>query len=170
MVEGAMQSTPSPRPTRRARRAPAAAALLAAALLPGCFQTPALDQASQAGLSMRLRDGLGVWSRDEVVRVDLEGRSVPGPGVADRLERGPPAQRLEVLGEVVGPHEGEDMRLQRLEAGVVEGLDGGLLDGAVHPLRLTIGPRVVGLGQPVLDAVLAADAVEDVPHPPGRRP
>lgn len=39
---------------------------------------------------------------------------------------------------------------------------GGLLDGAVHPLDLTIGPRMLHLGQPVLDAVLAADAVEDV--------
>src|SRR5215210_8897933 len=96
---------------------------------------------------------LHVWSRDEVVRVDLEDGRVLGPGVADRLERGPPAQRLEVLGEVAGPDEGEDMRLQRLEARVVEGLDGGLLDGAVHPFCLTVGPRMVRLGEPVLDAV-----------------
>ncbi len=49
-----MPSTPVSRPAR------AAAALLLAVLLPGCAQTPALDQASQAGLSMRLRDGLEV--------------------------------------------------------------------------------------------------------------
>jgi hypothetical protein len=54
------------------------------------------------------------------------------------------------------------MRLQRFEARVVEGLDRGLLDGPVHPLGLAIRPGVVGLGEPVLDAVLAADAVEDV--------
>lgn len=30
--------------------------------------------------------------------------------------------------------------------------------GAVHPLRLTVGPGVVGLGQAVLDAVLGAGA------------
>src|SRR4028118_2031249 len=94
---------------------------------------------------------LGVWSRDEVVRVNLEDRRVLGPGVADRLERGSPPWRLEVLGEVVGPDEGENMRLQRLEARVVEGLGGGVLDGAVHPLRLAIRPGMVGL--PVFDAV-----------------
>jgi integrase-like protein len=34
---------------------------------------------------------LGVWSRDEVVRVDLEDGRLLGPGIADRLERGPPS-------------------------------------------------------------------------------
>jgi hypothetical protein len=32
-------------------------------------------------------------------------------------------------------------------------LNGGLLDRSVHPLNLTIGPRMVWLGQPALDAV-----------------
>jgi len=44
----------------------------------------------------------------------------------------------------------------------VESLCGGVVDGAVRPLGLTIGPGVLGLGQSVLDAVLVADAVEDV--------
>ena len=44
----------------------------------------------------------------------------------------------------------------------MEGLDGGVFDGSVHPLGLTVGPGVVGLGQPVLDLVLGADAIEDV--------
>ena len=54
------------------------------------------------------------------------------------------------------------MGLEGVEARVVEGLGGGALDGAVHPLCLTVGPRMVGFGQPVLDAVLVAAAVEDV--------
>ena len=33
---------------------------------------------------------------------------------------------------------------------VVEALDGRILDGAVHPLDLTIGPRVPGLGQAMM--------------------
>lgn len=33
-------------------------------------------------------------------------------------------------------------------------------DGSVHPLDLTVRPRVVRLGQPVLDAVCFADHVE----------
>jgi hypothetical protein len=52
--------------------------------------------------------------------------------------------------------------LERLKIGVVEGLDGGLLDGAVHPLGLAVCLWVVGLGKLVGDPVLAADAVEDV--------
>src|SRR3954468_22825326 len=36
--------------------------------------------------------------------------------------------------------------------------------------RLAIRPGVIGLGQPVLEPVLTADAVEDMPHPGRRRP
>src|SRR3546814_13483984 len=45
---------------------------------------------------------------------------------------------------------------------VVETFDGGLLDRAVHPLDLAIRPGMLHLGQPVLDGVVAADAVKDV--------
>ena len=53
---------------------------------------------------------LGVRSWDEVVRVDLERTWVFGPSLADGLEGRWPAQGLEVLGEVVGGHEGKDVR------------------------------------------------------------
>jgi hypothetical protein len=39
-------------------------------------------------------------------------------------------------------------------------LNGGLLERSVHPLNLTIGPRMVWLGQPVLDAVRITEHVE----------
>src|SRR5690606_10753547 len=39
---------------------------------------------------------------------------------------------------------------------------GRFLDGAVHTLDLAIGPRMIGFGEPVFDAVLAADAIEHV--------
>ena len=45
---------------------------------------------------------------------------------------------------------------------VMEALDGRLLDGAVHPFDLPVGPRMVRLGEPVLDVVGLADHVE--PH------
>ena len=43
-------------------------------------------------------------------------------------------------------------------------------DGAVHPLGLAVGPGMIGLRQPVLDAMLEADAIEDVraEEAPGR--
>jgi hypothetical protein len=36
---------------------------------------------------------------------------------------------------------------------LVETFDDGFFDGPVHPLDLTIGPRVVRLGEPVFDVV-----------------
>lgn len=114
---------------------------------------------------MTSRSRPGVWSRDELVRVDLEACRVLGPGLADGLEGCSPSQRLEVLGEVVGLDESQDVGPESVEVGVVEGLDGGLFDGSVHPLGLTIGSRMVGLGELVLDAMLAADVVEDMAHP-----
>ena len=43
---------------------------------------------------------------------------------------------------------------------VVEPLDRGVLESAVHSLDLAIGPRIVGFGQSVLNAVRRADHVE----------
>jgi hypothetical protein len=71
-------------------------------------------------------------------------------------------QRLEVFGEVVGRSEGQDTRFQALEVFVMEGLHGRIFDRPVHSLGLSVGPRMVGLGQTVLDVVLDADAIEDV--------
>src|SRR5215218_7449553 len=68
---------------------------------------PSLPSAGQPKLNGS--KGLGVWSRDEVVRVDLERGRVSGPSVTDGLERGSPSQRFQVLGEVVGGDEGQDV-------------------------------------------------------------
>jgi hypothetical protein len=38
-------------------------------------------------------------------------------------------------------------------------LNGGLLERSVHPLNLTIGPRMAWLGQPMLDAVRITEHV-----------
>ena len=62
--------------------------------------------------------------------------------------------------EVVGGQEVGEMGSEMIVACVMEPFDRRVLDGAVHPLDLAVGPWVVGLGQPVLDAVLLADHVE----------
>jgi hypothetical protein len=49
-------------------------------------------------------------------------------------------QPLQVLGEVVGRDEGQDVRLQAPQVGVVEHLHGRVLHGAVHALGLAVGP------------------------------
>src|SRR3954447_14800933 len=102
-----------------------------------------------------------------MVRVDPEGCRVIGPGVLDGLEGCSPSERLEVLGEVVGGDEGEDMGLEAFQVFVVERLYGRVVDGPVHALGLAIGPGVVRLGEPMLDAVLPANAVEHVGAPTG---
>jgi hypothetical protein len=72
------------------------------------------------------------------------------------------AQGLEPASVIVGIDEELEVRPQLLVGIVVAALDGGVLNGAVHTLDLAVDPGMVHLGQPVLDAVLAADAVEDV--------
>lgn len=52
------------------------------------------------------------------------------------------------------------MRPELVVALVVAAFDGRSLDGAVHPLSLFIDPRMVWLGEPVLDIVCLADHVE----------
>ena len=47
---------------------------------------------------------------------------------------------------------------------IVIALDGGLFERSVHPFDLAVGPWMVGLGETMLDLVLAAHAIEHV-HP-----
>jgi hypothetical protein len=80
------------------------------------------------------------------------------------LERGSPSERLEVFGEVVGGDESEHVSLKGCQILVVEGFDGCVPNGSVHPLGLAVGSGMIRLCQSVLDAVLEADAVEDLWH------
>ena len=74
-----------------------------------------------------------------------------------------------MLCKVVSRHESKDVLLKAFKVGIVERLDGGVLDGAVHAFGLAVGPGVVWLGELMFDAVLMADAVEGVVAnlPPG---
>jgi hypothetical protein len=57
-------------------------------------------------------------------------------------------------GEVVGGDEVSEMPNELIVRFVVISFDGRVLDCPVHPLDLSIGPRMIGLGQPMLDPVL----------------
>lgn len=63
---------------------------------------------------------------------------------------------------IVGVDEEAQVLAELVVAVVVIAFDGGFLDSAVHALDLAVGPRVVGLGEPVPDVVLGADAIEHV--------
>ena len=67
-----------------------------------------------------------------------------------------------MFGEVVGGDEAEHVSFEAFEVVVVEGFDGGILHSAVHPLGLTVGPGMIRLRQSMLDAMLKANAIEDM--------
>jgi hypothetical protein len=73
-----------------------------------------------------------------------------------------PFQRLEVFGEVVRGNEAEHMSLETIQVIVMERSDSCFLDRSVHPLGLAVGPGMVRLCQPVLDAMLETNAIEDM--------
>ena len=44
------------------------------------------------------------------------------------------------------------------------------LEGAIHPLDLPVGPRMIWLRHPMLDPVRSTEQIEHMGSPPGRRP
>src|SRR5579862_9112123 len=62
-----------------------------------------------------------------------------------------PLRVLRRLAEVVGLDEVSEVVAELVVGVVVEPPDGGVLDGAVHAFDLAIGPRMLWLGQPVID-------------------
>ncbi len=63
---------------------------------------------------------------------------------------------------IVGVDEDLKVLAKLVMAIVMIALDGGVLDGAVHPLDLAVGPRIVRLGEPVFDTILMAGLVQAV--------
>ena len=82
--------------------------------------------------------------------------------LADVLIRGQAFERLEALGEVIGHQEGLQMRFQVVMGLVVILVHRGVFECAVHPFHLAVRPRMVGFGQPMVDARLLADAIKDM--------
>ena len=69
---------------------------------------------------------------------------------------------FESAAEVVGRDEVGEMAAKLVVAFVVEAPNGGVLDGAVHSLDLSVGPWMLGLGRTVLDVVPGAGEFEGV--------
>ena len=108
---------------------------------------------------------LGVQSRHLVDRVKNESFRLGCPDFADVFVGREAVQGLQSACEVVGREEVGEVCLQLVVAVVVEPFHSRVLDRSVHPFDLTVGPRMIGLGQPVLDPVGLADHVES--HRPG---
>ena len=106
--------------------------------------------------------GLGVRSRHVVGWVNSESFWLFGPASVDVLVWRKAAEGFKPPGIVVGGDEVREVCTELIVIGVVVSPNGSLLDGPVHSLDLAVRPRVINLGQSVLDPVLLADAVEDV--------
>src|SRR5262245_9738790 len=113
---------------------------------------------------------LAVQSRGEVGWIISEATCLVCPSLTDVLVGREAAESLQPLGEVVGIQESSEMVLELPVVFVMIPPDGCFLEGAVHPLDLSVGPRVVGLGQAMFDPMLPADAVEPMHPPAGSRP
>src|SRR6266481_6530262 len=93
-------------------------------------------------------------------RIERESFGLFCPELANMLVRHEAFEGLQPLREVVGANEVGKMASKLIVGFIVEAFDRRLLDGAVHALDLTVGPRVSGLGEAVVDVVLGAGEFE----------
>jgi len=84
------------------------------------------------------------------------------PDLADVFVGRKPFESLEALGEVVGADKTGEMDANLVVGLVMEAVDGSFLDSPIHALDLAVGPRMLRLGQAVIDVVLGAGVFEGV--------
>src|ERR1700730_15667045 len=77
---------------------------------------------------------LVVQSRHFLERANCESLRLRSPGFADELIRGEASEGLKASGKVVGFDEVAQISAQFIVGFVEVAFDGGVLDGAVHPL------------------------------------
>jgi hypothetical protein len=102
-------------------------------------------------------------------RVESESFRRGCPSFAEELVGGEAVKGLQPPGEVVGGDEVGEMPNELMMGFVMISLNGRVLDRPMHPLGLSVGPRMIRLGQPMLDRVLTTDVVERVAAEPGGR-
>ena len=93
------------------------------------------------------------WIEDESIRLFC-------PCLADVFIGCQTLQGLEPAGKVVGRDEVGEVAAQLVVGFVVVALDRRLFEGAVHAFDLPVGPRVLGLGQAMIDIIAGAGYVE----------
>ena len=99
------------------------------------------------------------WIDDEWIRLIC-------PAFSDELVWCEALECLEPAGKVVSIDEVAEMPSELIVAVVMVAFDGRVLDGPVHALDLPVGPRMVGLGEAMLNAVLPAGPVEGMAAEP----
>jgi len=87
-------------------------------------------------------------------RIEPEAFGLDCPSLADKFARCEPFERLQSAGEIVGHYEVGKVAFELLVSIIVVVFDGGVLECAVHPLDLTVRPRMFGLGRTMVDIPL----------------
>ena len=95
-------------------------------------------------------------------RVEPEACGLADPLLADEFVGRETLQCLEPAAEVVSSDEVIKMPLELGVIVVVVTLHGGILDGSVHPLDLSVCPRVHRLGQSMFDVEIGASRIKCV--------
>jgi hypothetical protein len=108
------------------------------------------------------RSGLAVQSQGEVERIKCKAVGFYLPARTDELERREAGQGFESFCEVVGVEEGGEVFLELSMGLVMIGANCCFLDRAIHAFDLAVGPRVVGLGEAVIDIVASTREFESV--------
>ena len=84
------------------------------------------------------------------------------PALTDVLIGCESFERFESLREVISHQESLEMLFQVVVGLIVVLFHGGLFERAVHPFDLAIGPRMVGLGQPMVNTMLVTNPIKDM--------
>ena len=84
-------------------------------------------------------------------RIEGEAVRLHCPELADVRVRRETFERLEALGEVVGGNEVPEVASKLVMGFVIEAFDRRILDRPVHAFDLAIGPRMLGLGEAMID-------------------
>src|SRR5271169_5547346 len=95
-------------------------------------------------------------------RIERESFGLFCPELANVFVGREAIERLKTLGEVVGADEVGEVASKLIVSLIVEAFDRRLLEGAVHALDLAVGPRVLGLGEAMVDVVLRTSEFESV--------
>ena len=95
-------------------------------------------------------------------RIEFKAVGFNLPARRDELERGEASQSFETFREVVGVEEGSEVLLELGMGLVMIGTNSSFLDRAIHAFDLAVGPRVVGLGEAVIDIVASTREFESV--------
>src|SRR6266567_388728 len=95
-------------------------------------------------------------------RIERESFGLFCPDLADVLVGSEAFEGLQPFGKVISADEVGKMASKLTMSLIVEAFDGRLLDGAVHALDLSVGPRVLGLCETMVDVLLRASEFEGV--------